>query len=232
MRGFNTFRQPADAATFSSARPSRWALCSSHNQKKFRPRDALQSARDVTKPRLRPLPLAERRVGAVRFNKKRRTFEMHVDGQLIASEPGIAVAAAIDNACLMQLPLAYVAQAAGPACNNPRRLGTTTDRPFLSLLSQPATNAAAAKSTCGFSPRVLPPGTLARRPAEDQIIERTAGDTRARRQMSGDRLRRRADHDQAQIGQYIQAFERCLHEDPVLGKDHYYQLPTLHSGVF
>jgi DNA-binding transcriptional LysR family regulator len=44
-----------------------------------------------------------------RFGKKRRTFEVHVEGPLIASEPGIAITAAIDGAGLMQLPAAYVA---------------------------------------------------------------------------------------------------------------------------
>jgi DNA-binding transcriptional LysR family regulator len=44
-----------------------------------------------------------------RFGRKRRTFEMHVDGPLVASEPGIAITAAIDGAGLVQLPFAYVA---------------------------------------------------------------------------------------------------------------------------
>ena len=40
-----------------------------------------------------------------RFGKKRRMFEVEVDGPLTANEPGIAVAAAIDGAGLVQLPL-------------------------------------------------------------------------------------------------------------------------------
>jgi DNA-binding transcriptional LysR family regulator len=48
---------------------------------------------------------------AWRFSKKRRMFEVEVDGPLTANEPGIAVAAAIDGAGLVQLPLAYVAPA-------------------------------------------------------------------------------------------------------------------------
>ncbi len=44
-----------------------------------------------------------------RFGKKRRSFQVQVDGPLIASEPGIAITAAIDGAGLMQLPLPYVA---------------------------------------------------------------------------------------------------------------------------
>jgi DNA-binding transcriptional LysR family regulator len=43
-----------------------------------------------------------------RFGKKRRSIEVHVDGPLIASEPGIAITAAIDGGGLMQLPAAYV----------------------------------------------------------------------------------------------------------------------------
>ena len=35
-----------------------------------------------------------------RFGKKRRTFEVHVEGPLIASEPGIAITAAIGGAGL------------------------------------------------------------------------------------------------------------------------------------
>ena len=46
-----------------------------------------------------------------RFTKKRRMFEVEVDGPLTANEPGIAVAAAIDGAGLVQLPLAYLAPA-------------------------------------------------------------------------------------------------------------------------
>ena len=46
-----------------------------------------------------------------RFSKKRRMFEVEVDGPLTANEPGIAVAAAIDGAGLVQLPLAYLASA-------------------------------------------------------------------------------------------------------------------------
>ncbi len=48
---------------------------------------------------------------AWRFSKKRRMFEVEVHGPLTANEPGIAVAAAIDGAGLVQLPLAYVAPA-------------------------------------------------------------------------------------------------------------------------
>jgi DNA-binding transcriptional LysR family regulator len=44
-----------------------------------------------------------------RFGKKRRTFEVHVDGQLTANELPIAVTAAIDGAGLIQIPHAYVA---------------------------------------------------------------------------------------------------------------------------
>jgi len=44
-----------------------------------------------------------------RFSKKRRMFEVDVDGPLISNEPGIAIAAAIDGAGLIQLPLAYFA---------------------------------------------------------------------------------------------------------------------------
>jgi len=44
-----------------------------------------------------------------RFGKKRRAFEVQVDGPLIASEPGFALAAAIDGAGLIQLPAVYVA---------------------------------------------------------------------------------------------------------------------------
>ena len=43
-----------------------------------------------------------------RFGKKRRMFEVQVDGPLTANEPGIAIGAAIDGAGLIQLPLAYV----------------------------------------------------------------------------------------------------------------------------
>lgn len=44
-----------------------------------------------------------------RFGRKRRSFQVQVDGPLIASEPGIAITAAIDGAGLMQLPVPYVA---------------------------------------------------------------------------------------------------------------------------
>jgi DNA-binding transcriptional LysR family regulator len=44
-----------------------------------------------------------------RFGKKRRSFQVQVDGPLIASEPGIGITAAIDGAGLMQLPVPYVA---------------------------------------------------------------------------------------------------------------------------
>ena len=44
-----------------------------------------------------------------RFGKKRRMFEVQVDGPLTANEPGIAIRAAIDGAGLIQLPLAYLA---------------------------------------------------------------------------------------------------------------------------
>jgi len=44
-----------------------------------------------------------------RFGKKGGLFEVHVDGPLTATEPGIAIRAAIDGAGLIQLPLAYVA---------------------------------------------------------------------------------------------------------------------------
>jgi DNA-binding transcriptional LysR family regulator len=44
-----------------------------------------------------------------RFLKKRRTFEVQVDGPLISTEPSIAIRAAIDGAGLIQLPLAYLA---------------------------------------------------------------------------------------------------------------------------
>src|ERR1700729_3023504 len=45
----NSFQQLADAVTFSSTPASQWASCKSDNQK-IRPRDALQTARDVTEP--------------------------------------------------------------------------------------------------------------------------------------------------------------------------------------
>ncbi len=45
----NTFQQPADAVTFSITPASHWASCKSHSQK-IRPRNALQTARDVTEP--------------------------------------------------------------------------------------------------------------------------------------------------------------------------------------
>ena len=51
----NTFQQPADAVAFSTTPASRWASCRSHNQK-IRPRDALQTARDVTEPAKSPRP--------------------------------------------------------------------------------------------------------------------------------------------------------------------------------
>ncbi len=44
-----------------------------------------------------------------RFGKKRRTFEVQVDGQLTANELPIAITAAIDGAGLIQIPHAYVA---------------------------------------------------------------------------------------------------------------------------
>jgi DNA-binding transcriptional LysR family regulator len=44
-----------------------------------------------------------------RFGKRRRMFEVQVEGPLIATEPGIAVRAANDGAGLVQVPLAYVA---------------------------------------------------------------------------------------------------------------------------
>ncbi|MGA7261209.1 MAG: LysR substrate-binding domain-containing protein, partial [Stellaceae bacterium] len=43
-----------------------------------------------------------------RFGRKRRTFEVQVDGPLIATEPGIGVRGALDSAGLIQLPLAYM----------------------------------------------------------------------------------------------------------------------------
>jgi hypothetical protein len=46
----NTFQQPADAVTFSIKPASQWASCKADNQKN-RPRDPLQTARDVTEPR-------------------------------------------------------------------------------------------------------------------------------------------------------------------------------------
>ena len=46
-----------------------------------------------------------------RTRTKRRMFEVEVDGPLTANEPGIAVAAAIDGAGLVRLPLAYLASA-------------------------------------------------------------------------------------------------------------------------
>jgi hypothetical protein len=45
----NTFQRSADAVTFSITPASQWASCKSDNQK-IRPRDALQTARDVTEP--------------------------------------------------------------------------------------------------------------------------------------------------------------------------------------
>jgi DNA-binding transcriptional LysR family regulator len=45
-----------------------------------------------------------------RFGKKRRILDVHVEGTLITSEPGLAITAAIDGAGLLQLPVAYVAR--------------------------------------------------------------------------------------------------------------------------
>ena len=45
-----------------------------------------------------------------RFGKKRRTFEVHVEGPLIASEPGIAITAAIDGAGLCSCRLRMLPQ--------------------------------------------------------------------------------------------------------------------------
>jgi hypothetical protein len=53
--------------------------------------------------------LPSRALAPWRFSKKRRTFEVQVDGQLTANELPIAVRAAIDGAGLIQIPLAYVA---------------------------------------------------------------------------------------------------------------------------
>lgn len=44
-----------------------------------------------------------------RFTKKRQAFEVQVDGPLSANEPGVAIAATIDGAGLIQIPLPYVA---------------------------------------------------------------------------------------------------------------------------
>jgi DNA-binding transcriptional LysR family regulator len=44
-----------------------------------------------------------------RFSKKRRAFEVQVDGQLTVNELPIAITAAIDGAGLIQIPFAYVA---------------------------------------------------------------------------------------------------------------------------
>jgi DNA-binding transcriptional LysR family regulator len=44
-----------------------------------------------------------------RFSKKRRTFEVQIEGQLTANELPIAITAAIDGAGLTQIPLPYVA---------------------------------------------------------------------------------------------------------------------------
>jgi len=46
-----------------------------------------------------------------RFSAKRRTFEVQVQGPLMANEPGIAITAAIDGAGLVQIPVAYVSPA-------------------------------------------------------------------------------------------------------------------------
>ena len=46
---------------------------------------------------------------AWRFAKQRRMFEVEVDGPLTSNEPGIAIAAAIEGAGLVQLPLPYLA---------------------------------------------------------------------------------------------------------------------------
>lgn len=43
------------------------------------------------------------------FGKQRRMIEVEADGPLTATEPGIGIAAAIDGAGLVQLPLAYLA---------------------------------------------------------------------------------------------------------------------------
>jgi DNA-binding transcriptional LysR family regulator len=45
-----------------------------------------------------------------RFVRKRRTFEVQVDGPLTVNEPGVGIRAAIDGAGLVQLPAAYVAR--------------------------------------------------------------------------------------------------------------------------
>ena len=42
------------------------------------------------------------------FSKKRRAFEVQVDGQMTINEPGVAIAAAIDGAGLIQIPLPYI----------------------------------------------------------------------------------------------------------------------------
>jgi DNA-binding transcriptional LysR family regulator len=44
-----------------------------------------------------------------RFGNKRRAFEVQIEGQLTVNELPIAIAAAIDGAGLIQIPLAYVA---------------------------------------------------------------------------------------------------------------------------
>ncbi len=45
-----------------------------------------------------------------RFGKKRRQFEVQIDGPLTATEAGIAITAAVDGAGLIQLPVSYVAR--------------------------------------------------------------------------------------------------------------------------
>lgn len=44
------------------------------------------------------------------FGKKRRQFEVQIDGPLTATEAGIAIMAAVDGAGLIQLPASYVAR--------------------------------------------------------------------------------------------------------------------------
>lgn len=45
-----------------------------------------------------------------RFGRKRRTFDVQVEGPLIANELGIAIRAAVDGAGLLQVPAPYVAR--------------------------------------------------------------------------------------------------------------------------
>jgi len=88
-----------------------------------------------------------------RFSKKRRMFEVEVDGPLTANEPGIAVAAAIDGASLVQLPLAYLASAlaSGKLVAVLADCARTPLDAFYIYYPQPSADADAAQGARGFS---------------------------------------------------------------------------------